>query len=327
MTSRPSKGVLVTAEWRTTSGASVSIRALTSRATMAAGNAWLMTRMFPGPTVRMPSCLRSHLLAEELRRELLDRALGAHRRRPEQPVDRLAVERGVDRAAARKPVELAPAQREQVPVRGKRQHLLARGRGGLRGQHRNLQLALRSVHLHRLEGLERHDFVQLAGRPEEHSHVVAERLLERLLDLGSHVTGSLEHHVAARPEGRHALSADALEDAAKLLAAHPMVAPDVDRPQERRVFHATSVSKRCSSVASGSSVSPVWTSDGWMTVDDGAVSQPKRSDAGSPASTPPWPSPDATTVRAASCALIGPGSQPGSSASSRPSSSRTRSPR
>src|SRR5215210_481155 len=45
--SRPSNGVAVTAEWRTTSGASVSISASTSRAAIAAGNACVMDGASP----------------------------------------------------------------------------------------------------------------------------------------------------------------------------------------------------------------------------------------------------------------------------------------
>ena len=106
-------------------------------------------------------------------------------------------------------------------------------------------------------------------RPREHAHVVAERALERLLDLRGHVARGLEHHVAARPERGHLLGAGVLEDLAQLGARHAAVAPEVDRPQERRVPHATIVSKRWSSVAAGSPVSPVCTSEGWITVEDG----------------------------------------------------------
>src|SRR5205085_2052162 len=59
------------------------------------------------------------------------------------------------------------------------------------------------------------------------------------------------------------------------------------------LVHATSFSTRSASVASGSTHSPVWTGEGWITVLDGATSQWNRSDCSSRATGPAPGSPAA----------------------------------
>ena len=56
----------------------------------------------------------------------------------------------------------------------------------------------------------------------------------------------------------------------------------------------------------GSRLSPVWTSEAWTMVDDGAASQPKRSDGGSAAIGPASAAPSATRTSAARCSRSSP---------------------
>ena len=106
------------------------------------------------------------------------------------------------------------------------------------------------LHLSRLERLGRDDLVD-SRRPQEHADVVAERLLERLLDLRGHVARRLEDEVPARPEAGHVVQAELLEDRAQLGAADAPVLAQIDGAEEGRVPHAISLSKSWSSVAAG----------------------------------------------------------------------------
>ena len=94
----------------------------------------------------------------------------------------------------------------------------------------------------------------------------------------------------------------------------PVTAPATDRPAR---------ANSPSSVAWGSSDRPVWTSDGWMIVLDGATSQPKRSDGGSSAIAPPSGLPAATRTSASRCARTTSADVPGASAASLRSSRPT----
>ena len=83
-------------------------------------------------------------------------------------------------------------------------------------------------------------------------------------------------------------------------------------------------------MACGSRLSPVWTSDAWTIVDDGAASQPKRSDAGSAAMAPASAAPSATRASAARwspTSLTSAGDIHGASAANRAESSATRAAR
>ncbi len=73
--------------------------------------------------------------------------------------------------------------------------------------------------------------------------------------------------------------------------------------------------------AAGSSVRPVWIADGWMIVDDGALSQPKRSDGCSAARAPAAGSPPAMSHSACRCGRTSCGSSAGAIAASRAASS------
>src|SRR5581483_4711354 len=90
---------------------------------------------------------------------------------------------------------------------------------------------------------------------------------------------------------------------------------------------STSSANSASSVACGSSESPVCTAEGWMIVLEGATSHPNRSDAGSAAIASPSGSPAATRTRASRWARTSSAEASGASAASRRSSSPTLTPR
>src|SRR5918994_3014343 len=172
---------------------------------------------------------------EVLRDELVDGALGPHRRRAEQLPDRLLVQGGVLGASGRKPEDLAVAECESVRIRRQRQHVLSHPRRGFRGEQHHLELPLRSLDQRTRERLVLGERPDLARRAQEDAHVVAERLRESLLDpvghLGDRFAVGLEDDVAAGAEGVHVAEAELLELRAKLGTGYPPVAPQVDRTE------------------------------------------------------------------------------------------------
>ena len=114
----------------------------------------------------------------------------------------------------------------------------------------------------------RHELVdrrpQLVGHQRVDEHRGVGRLVERAADLLGPLGGAARLRVGLVPRVR----------------SGPVVQPGGDLP------HRTSFSISRASVASGSSDSPVWTGEVWITVLDGATSQWKRSDCSSWATGP-----------------------------------------
>jgi protein-disulfide isomerase len=91
--------------------------------------------------------------------------------------------------------------------------------------------------------------------------------------------------------------------------------------------YSTRSAKSACSGAAGSSVSPVWAGENWMIVLDGAISQPKRSDAERCATGPAAGSPAATRTSASSCEMTISGDVSGPRTARRAGSRPIRAPR
>src|SRR5215211_5614475 len=131
---------------------------------------------------------------EVLRGELLERALGPHRHRTEELLDRAHVERRVAGPPARQPVELPTVEREAVLVGGKRESLIARPLRRLGWQQSDLELSRRGIHRRAREGLVLRDRANLARGAKEDRDVEPERVGSRR---ASNTTLPLVRKVAA----------------------------------------------------------------------------------------------------------------------------------
>ena len=99
----------------------------------------------------------------------------------EDGLDRLQVELGLEQAATGQPVKLATLDRQPILVVRQRQHFLARRRGRLLQQQRNLELAFGGLDELRLERLRRRRSPRprrrFAGRPAPRSRATSPRPL------------------------------------------------------------------------------------------------------------------------------------------------------
>ena len=146
--------------------------------------------------------------------------------------------RARSRAFRRSAARTARASRRRAdPGRCQGQHLLWVAAVGFSPSSATWSFPL-TPRLLRGERLVRRDRLHFARAPEEDHDLVAERLLEVLLEGAPHVARRLEDHVAARPERRHLLGPGLLEQRLQLGARDAAVAPQVHGADEGGVPHA-----------------------------------------------------------------------------------------